>query len=71
MLLPGKDLQDLYYGALLHGLGIIAIPLGILESTGRLSDEEMKVMKAHVRITEMILEGVVDEDILQNRCQTS
>ncbi|MDE6661896.1 MAG: HD domain-containing protein [Lachnospiraceae bacterium] len=65
MRLTGKDLRDLYYGALLHDLGKIAIPLNILESTGRLSDEEMKVMKAHVRITEMILEGVVDDDVLQ------
>ncbi len=61
----GKDLRDLHYGALLHDLGKIAIPLHILESTGRLSDEEMKVMKAHVRITEMILEGVVDDAVLQ------
>ncbi|MCM1048187.1 MAG: HD domain-containing protein [Clostridiales bacterium] len=65
MRLSGKDQRDLYYGALLHDLGKIAIPLNILESTGRLSDEEMKVMKAHVRITEMILEGVVDNDVLQ------
>ncbi len=65
MRLSGKDLRDLYYGALLHDLGKIAIPLNILESTGRLSDDEMKVMKAHVRITEMILEGVVDNDVLQ------
>lgn len=65
MRLSGKDQRDLYYGALLHDLGKIAIPLNILESTGRLSDEEMKVMKAHVRITEMILEGVVDDDVLQ------
>ncbi len=61
----GKDLRDLHYGALLHDLGKIAIPLQILESTGRLSDDEMKVMKAHVRITEMILEGVVDDAVLQ------
>ncbi len=61
----GKDLRDLHYGALLHDLGKIAIPLHILESTGRLSDDEMKVMKAHVRITEMILEGVVDDGVLQ------
>ena len=61
----GKDLRDLHYGALLHDLGKIAIPLHILESTGRLSDDEMKVMKAHVRITEMILEGVVDDAVLQ------
>jgi HD-GYP domain-containing protein (c-di-GMP phosphodiesterase class II) len=63
--LSGKDLRDLHYGALLHDLGKIAIPLNILESNGRLSDDEMKIMKAHVRITEMILEGVVDDDVLQ------
>lgn len=63
--LSGKDMRDLHYGALLHDLGKIAIPLNILESTGRLSDDEMKIMKAHVRITEMILEGVVDDDVLQ------
>ncbi len=63
--LSGKDLRDLHYGALLHDLGKIAIPLNILESSGRLSDEEMKIMKAHVRITEMILEGVVDDAVLQ------
>ncbi len=63
--LSGKDLRDLHYGALLHDLGKIAIPLNILESPGRLNDEEMRIMKAHVRITEMILEGVVDDDVLQ------
>lgn len=63
--LGGKDLRDLYYGALLHDLGKIAIPLHILESPGRLSDQDMKIMKAHVRITEMILEGIVDNDVLQ------
>ena len=63
--LSGKDLRDLHYGALLHDLGKIAIPLNILESSGRLSDDEMKIMKAHVRITEMILEGIVDDAVLQ------
>lgn len=65
MRLSSKDMSNLYYGALLHDLGKIAIPLNILESNGRLSDEEMKVMKAHVRITEMILEGIVDDEVLQ------
>ncbi len=65
MRLSGMELRNLYYGALLHDLGKIAIPLNILESTGRLTDEEMKIMKAHVRITEMILEGIIDDDVLQ------
>lgn len=60
-----KELRQLYYGALLHDIGKIAIPLDILESPGVLSDEEMRVMKAHVRITEMVLEGLVEPEILE------
>ncbi|MBD5465588.1 MAG: HD domain-containing protein [Lachnospiraceae bacterium] len=65
MRISGIELRNLYYGALLHDLGKLCIPLHILESSGKLSEEEMKVMKAHVRITEMILEGIVDDDVLQ------
>ncbi len=50
---------------MLHDLGKIAIPLEILESTGRLSKEEFRVMKAHVQITEIILKDIIDEDVLQ------
>lgn len=65
MRLGAKELQSLYYGALLHDLGKVAIPLDILESPGRLDEGEMRVMKAHVRITEMILSGLVHEDVLE------
>ncbi|HBA70341.1 MAG TPA: phosphohydrolase [Lachnospiraceae bacterium] len=60
-----EELQKMYYGALLHDLGKIAIPLEILEAPGRLNEEDMRIMKAHVRITEMILSGLVDEDVLR------
>lgn len=63
--LGAKDLQSLYYGALLHDLGKVAIPLDILESPGRLEEKDMRVMRAHVRITEMILSGLVHEDVLE------
>lgn len=59
------ELKQMYYGALLHDLGKIAIPLDILESPGKLSDEDMRIMKAHVRITEMILSGLVEPDVLE------
>ncbi len=65
MHLNAMELKHLYYGALLHDIGKIAIPLDILESTNRLSNEEMKIMKAHVRITEMILEGSIDEEVVK------
>jgi len=50
---------------LLHDIGKIAIPLSILESPRRLDDKEMRIMKAHVIITEKILEGIVEEGIFK------
>ncbi len=65
MRLNSVDIVNLYYGALLHDLGKIGIPLSILESNSKLSESEMRTMKAHVRITEMILDGKVDEEIVK------
>lgn len=53
-----------YCGALLHDLGKIGIPLSILEKPGKLDPDEMAVMRTHVSLTERILEGCVDDDIL-------
>lgn len=65
MRLSGKDQRNIYYGALLHDLGKIAIPIEILESPGRLSDEDMKIMRGHVQITNEILQGIVDDEVLE------
>lgn len=65
MKLNSRDLKNLSYGALLHDLGKIAIPLDILEAPGRLDEEQMRVMRAHVQITEHILNGLVDDAVLQ------
>jgi putative nucleotidyltransferase with HDIG domain len=63
MRLSSVDLKNLYYGALLHDLGKLAIPVEILESPGRLSDADMEIMRSHVTITREILDGIVDDDI--------
>lgn len=64
MRVPARDLQILYYGSLMHDIGKIVIPLSILEAPRRLTDEEMRVMKAHVVISEKILRGVFDDEIV-------
>lgn len=61
--LSDSDLQILYYGAAFHDIGKIAIPVEILEKTGRLTDEEMRIMRTHVSKTEEILRGFVDDEI--------
>ncbi|MBR3770289.1 MAG: HD domain-containing protein [Lachnospiraceae bacterium] len=63
--LSPEEIKHIHYGALLHDLGKIAIPLKILESTSRLSDKEMEVMKSHVKVTEYILEDFIHPVVLQ------
>lgn len=65
MKLDKNDVYQLYYGALLHDIGKMTIPVEILESPNKLSKEEMAVMQQHVNNTEQILKGIVNEDVLQ------
>ncbi len=58
-----EELEKLYLGALLHDVGKIAIPVSIVENPGKLSDEEMRVMRTHVRETDELIRGIVPEDI--------
>ena len=50
---------------MMHDLGKISIPFRILESSGKLEGEDWEIMKSHVGITEELLFGRIDEEILQ------
>ena len=58
-----EDKQRIYYGALLHDVGKIAIPLEILEYPGKLSPQAMRIMRTHVELTGRILGQDVEEKI--------
>jgi PAS domain S-box-containing protein/putative nucleotidyltransferase with HDIG domain len=45
--ITGKNLLNIRRGALLHDIGKMAIPDGILLKTGKLTDEEWAMMKKH------------------------
>ena len=45
--LPVDELRELYYAALLHDIGKIAIPDNILNKPSKLTDEEYGVIKSH------------------------
>ena len=64
MRVSARDLQILYYGSLMHDIGKVVIPLSILEAPRKLTEDEMKIMKAHVVITDKILRGVFDDRIV-------
>ena len=59
------EIERLYRGGLLHDIGKIGVPLTIIDKKGRLTDEEMAVMKSHVTIGAKILEPLTAlEDVL-------
>lgn len=58
-----ERMERIRYGALLHDLGKIGIPVEILEYPGKLSAQAMNVMRTHVDITEKILGGTVATDV--------
>jgi len=53
--LPARLCRDIYLAAPLHDVGKVAIPDNILLKPGRLTDEEMAVIRTHATIGERIL----------------
>ena len=56
--LSEQEIENIYYIALLHDIGKIAIPENILNKPGRLTDEEFEIMKSHTTAGAKILEGI-------------
>lgn len=52
------EVDNIYYIALLHDIGKIAIPDKILNKPGRLTDEEFAIMKSHTTRGAKILQGI-------------
>lgn len=55
--LSSRTVRNLYLAAPLHDIGKIGVPDAILNKPGRLTDEEMAVMRQHVQIGAAILGG--------------
>jgi putative nucleotidyltransferase with HDIG domain len=56
--LTAKDLRTMQMGGLLHDIGKIGTPPAILDKPGRLTDDEMAIMREHVATGVRILEPV-------------
>jgi len=53
-----QELAELYLAASLHDLGKLAVPSGILEKPGKLTNEEFEIIKSHVRMTWELLNEI-------------
>ena len=64
LFLDEKTTEKLYYGALLHDLGMLAIPSEIIDARRSLTEDETVLMRTHVGISENILKNRLDEEVL-------
>ncbi len=56
--------KNVVIGALMHDIGKISTPVSILEKPGKLTYEEMKIMKNHVVVTYHILKDLGFKEII-------
>lgn len=61
--LSQEETERIYLGALFHDVGKVAIPTEILEFPGKLTDEQMRVMRTHVYETEQLISGIIPDAI--------
>ena len=61
--ISGDDMSALYYASLLHDVGMLTVPLEIIDAPRKLTDEEFKTIRKHVEVTELLLRGRVNETV--------
>lgn len=59
------DKNEIYYAALLHDIGMLAIPSQLLNAPRSLNEEEKNLIKTHVEIMEKMLEGKISDNIIK------
>ena len=59
----------LYYGALLHDIGMLSIPKKIIDVNRKLTEEETECMRKHVEVAETILSNRMNQDVVDIACR--
>ncbi len=57
--------EAIYYAALLHDYGKLAVPDSILKKPGKLSEEETSILRKHVQHTRIMLSSIEFEGLLE------
>lgn len=65
MHMSDSDKEMLYYGSLLHDLGMLSVPKDIVEAPRKLTDDELALMRGHVEKTEKILNNRFDRAVIE------
>lgn len=63
--LPKKEVDNIYIAALFHDVGKSRIPVEIIGKKNKLSEQEFSIIKMHSDLARIILEGFLEESILE------
>ncbi len=61
-----EEQEEIYQAGLLHDVGKIRIPEGIINKTGKLTDEEFSIIKIHPVTGFQILRGISNNSMIAN-----
>lgn len=64
MMIPQQQREILYYGTLLHDIGMLAIPRELIETPRRLEPKEAKLLKTHVEMAGKILSSRMKKEVV-------
>ena len=64
MLMSDDDKERLYYGALIHDIGMITIPRTIVDAPRKLTPEEITLLRTHVEVARKVLEGRMQKRVV-------
>ncbi len=62
--LSEEEMEQLRFGALLHDIGMLTVPMEIVSAPRKLTDEEMATLRRHVDVTSVILRDRIDPAVL-------
>lgn len=61
--LSTEEYSALYYASLLHDVGMLTVPLEIIDAPRKLTPEEFNTIRQHVSVTETLLRGRVHDNV--------
>lgn len=59
-----KSINKLYYGALIHDIGMLAISKSLIDSDKIFTKDDRELMETHVEVSERILNNRVDKEVV-------
>lgn len=62
--LSSLEKEQLYYGVLLHDIGMLAMPRDIIDAPRKLTTEEYEKIKMHVHLAERVLNNRMAEEVV-------